>query len=100
MKDISTAVGAYYSDKEKYPDTGTGCMTAAVLNTSYMEAGVPKDPTSTNNNGCPTAGNYGYGSGTSAATSPQFILTAVFENVNGGNHTGSAADYTGTYNVA
>lgn len=24
LKDISTAVGAYYSDKERYPNTGTG----------------------------------------------------------------------------
>ena len=37
IKDISTAVGAYYSDNEAYP-VGTGCLDSSVLSSSYLEA--------------------------------------------------------------
>ena len=52
IKDISTALGAYSTDNDKFPDLGTGCLTAASLNRTYMEAGTPKDPQSAHNNGC------------------------------------------------
>ncbi len=85
VKDISTAIGAYYSDRERYLDTGTGCITSALLGTSYMEAGVPTDPTASRSNGCGQPGFYIYASGSSTAGSPQFALAAIFENDNGGN---------------
>jgi type IV pilus assembly protein PilE len=85
LKDISNAVGAFYSDRERYPNNGTGCMNSNILNSSYMEAGIPTDPTSTRNNGCTYNSFYVFASGTSANSSPQFALAAVFENDNGGN---------------
>lgn len=56
-----------------------------------MEAGVPTDPTSGRANGCQRAGQYGYGAGTSSGSSPQFVITSTFENVNGGNYNGVIA---------
>lgn len=68
-KDISSAVGAYFSDKERYPDaTGVaplGCVgnnTATGLSTNYLPKGLPTDPTANRDNGCGANGNYGYGS--------------------------------------
>ena len=46
-KDITTAVGAYYADKERYPDADTiGCVNsgATQLSTNYLPKGVPVDP--------------------------------------------------------
>lgn len=103
LKDISTAVGAYYADKERYPDSDeNGCVATAGgtgMDTSYMAKGIPTDPDGTRLNGCTTAGRYGYGSGINLASSaPQFIIMAQFENANGGN-TGSVYNtLTGTTN--
>ena len=45
LKDIATALGAYYADREKYPDTTpSGCINAKELNGVYMPKGVPTDP--------------------------------------------------------
>jgi prepilin-type N-terminal cleavage/methylation domain-containing protein len=86
MKDISTAVGAYYSDKELYPVADVnGCVNSGALNKDYMEAGVPKDPTALHNNGCGANALYVYGEGTGSTWSPQFIIGSMFENANGGN---------------
>ncbi len=98
LKDVATAAGAYYSDKERYPDAdNNGCVnsgayagtSATGLTSNYLPKGVPTDPQgATRFNGCGTltSGNYGYGSGTNSASSaPQFILMANFENSNGGN---------------
>ena len=98
-KDISTAVGAFFSDKERYPDAQVaGCVntgSANGLTTNYLPKGLPIDPTTSKDNGCGPTGNYGYGSGVNAANStPQFFLVAVLENANGGN-TGSILNYTG-----
>ncbi len=94
LKDISTAVGAYYSDKEVYPAASvTGCVNETLLDTDYMEAGVPTDPQANHQNGCGTTGEYLYGEGTSSGNSPQFILGSVFENANGGNFSGSTVAY-------
>lgn len=90
LKDISTAVGAYFSDKESYPDADTiGCVHSGQLNTNYLPKGVPTDPSTTNNNGCGRNAWYGYGSGVNSTTStPQFLVISILENTNGGN-TGS-----------
>ena len=106
-KDISSAVGAFFADKERYPDAtqvgdalGVGCAgnsTNTGLSTNYLPKGLPKDPSAAHDNGCgvTTLTNYGYGSGVNATTStPQFFLTAILENTSGGN-TGSIASYTG-----
>ncbi len=85
LKDMTNAIGAFYSDRERYPDAGTGCMHAWVLNVTYMEAGVPRDPQLTKSNGCAYVGFYTYASGSTTASSPQFALAAIFENDNGGN---------------
>ncbi len=101
-KDISTAAGAFFTDRERYPDSTSvapmGCVGNSLttgFSTVYLPKGIPVDPTSTNDNGCGSNGNYGYGSGKNATSlAPQFFLTTKFENVNGGN-TGSIAWYTG-----
>jgi prepilin-type N-terminal cleavage/methylation domain-containing protein len=85
LKDISTAVGAYYSDHEGYPNSASGCIDGTILSSNYMEAGVPQDPTTGFESGCGVARYYTYGSGTSSTSSPQFALGGVFENTNGGN---------------
>ena len=84
LKDISNAVGAFYSDREGYP-YGTGCIYSAQLGASYMEAGVPLDPVAARNNGCGANGAYGYGAGTGVGSAPQFVLASIFENEYGGN---------------
>jgi prepilin-type N-terminal cleavage/methylation domain-containing protein len=93
-KDISTAVGAFYSDKERYPDHTTNCVNSGStgLSANYMPKWVPIDPQgNTRSNGCGTSGSYGYGSGVNSTNStPQFFITAILENDNGGN-TGSYA---------
>jgi type IV pilus assembly protein PilE len=79
-KDISTAVGAYYSDKERYPDSDQGCANSGQLNANYMPKGLPKDPTSSYNNGCTAvSGYYGYGSGV-VSNVGIFTITARLEN--------------------
>ncbi len=95
LKDISNAVGAFYSDREGYP-YGTGCITASQLGTSYMEAGVPTDPTSGRNNGCAQGGFYAYGAGTGSTGAPQFLLASAFENDFGGNFNNSTGALTNT----
>ena len=56
-KDLATAAGAYFSDRERYPDSepGTGCAgnsTATGFSIVYLPKGIPVDNTPTNNNGC------------------------------------------------
>ncbi len=81
VKDISTSLGAYFADKEVYPDHVWGCVSTGQLNSNYMPKGVPQDPTNWRNNGCGANRNYGYGTGNSI-----FTLTAILENPNGGNY--------------
>jgi prepilin-type N-terminal cleavage/methylation domain-containing protein len=63
LKDISTAVGAYYSDTESYPSnigtTYSGCINTGALGTNYLPV-IPTDPSSGRENGCGANGNYGY----------------------------------------
>jgi type IV pilus assembly protein PilE len=91
LKDISTALGAYYSDTERYPAKVSGtthCFGAGTPsfsgNTNYMPKGLPKDPVGarTTQNGC-DGGNYGYSTGTING-SDGFQLAATFENEQGG----------------
>ncbi len=58
-KDLATAAGAYFSDRERYPDATAeapaGCAgnsTATGFSTVYLPKGIPVDNTPTNNNGC------------------------------------------------
>ena len=94
LKDISTAVGAFYADKERYPDANGNCVNSGStgLSANYMPKGVPMDPQKgAHDNGCGLPGDYGYGSGVNATTwAAQFFLSAILENTNGGN-TGSYA---------
>jgi prepilin-type N-terminal cleavage/methylation domain-containing protein len=79
IKDITTALGAVYSDKETYPDASTviaGCINTGTLITGKYMDKVPKDPSGSYNNGCGANGEYGYGSGLSTQNSPQFAMTA------------------------
>ena len=104
MKDISTALGAFYADKERYP-IAIGSATAAAVGTGtdelapskYLPKGMPVDPqTASRNNGAGAAtnANYGYGTGTNNSA-PSYALTAILENANGGN-TGAITGYVGT----
>jgi type IV pilus assembly protein PilE len=52
MNTIATAVGAFYSDKEAYPSSSSGCVDSSLLTTNYLPKGAPTDPTSGKNNGC------------------------------------------------
>ena len=103
MKDISTALGAFYADKERYPMISGSAGAAAVSTGSaeldpkkYLPKGMPVDPQSTvRYNGATSAANanYGYGTGT-FSSAPSYALTAILENENGGN-TGSISGLTG-----
>jgi len=86
LKDISTAVGAYYADKQQYPDSTTaGCVgtgAATGLTANYMPKGIPADPTAGRENGCGANGLYSYGSGIVASV-PLFTVNSNLENANG-----------------
>lgn len=95
LKDISTAAGAYFSDRETYPDPALvtiGCVNSGQLTTNYMPKGLPSDPQSSKDNGCGANGLYGYGSGI-VASAPAFFITAYMENLSGGNTGASVAMY-------
>ena len=98
LNTISTAVGAHYSDTEKYPvGTSTGCVNGSSIdNTNYFPKGTPQDPQGGNTRSAcalQTSGkaNYGYGSATAGTG---FVISALMENTAGGNY-GSTATYTG-----
>ncbi len=86
LKDISNAIGAYYTDEERYPIGTNGCVTVTLIGTGYMDGRVPSDPTTWRDNGCGANGSYGYASGTGYSNSQQFILTSIFESQNGWNY--------------
>jgi len=101
LKDIGNAMGAYYADKETYPSISgadvLGCVPAATLTGGKYMDKIPADPTSSRTagvNGCPGSNNYGYGSGSTTNGSAVFTLMSVYENVNGGNYSGTTV-YTG-----
>jgi prepilin-type N-terminal cleavage/methylation domain-containing protein len=88
LNTISTAIGAYYSDKESYPPHWNGCVDSGALNTNYLPKGLPADPTNSRDNGCGarTPSLYAYGM-TGGTATPGWTLMAIFENSNGGNAT-------------
>ena len=102
-KDISSAVGAFFADKERYPDATqevpAGCVGASSntgLSVNYLPKGLPTDPVVSYDNGCGANKSYGYGSGiNSTTTTPQFFITALLENTSGGNTGSIVASYTG-----
>lgn len=104
LKDITTAVGAYYADKEAYPfGSVVSCVSSGALTSNYMPKGIPNDPQGTsraaNSNGCTSStSEYGYGTGTTNGAS-SYAVMATLENGNGGN-TGSILGYTGTFTFA
>ena len=99
VKEINTALAAYQLDKVALPAPiataapgAAMCVNSGTLST-YI-AKFPVDPTTGRTLNCGTAGAYGYGTGTDAAGSLTFALSALFESANGGN-TGSVTPYQG-----
>jgi type IV pilus assembly protein PilE len=104
MKDITTSLGAFYADKERYP-AASGATTSSSVSTAagelevskYLPKWLPTDPQpSLRDNGAGTGvnSNYGYGTGT-VSSAPAYGVTAQLENENGGN-TGAINGYVGT----
>ncbi|NRH20636.1 prepilin-type N-terminal cleavage/methylation domain-containing protein [Candidatus Gracilibacteria bacterium] len=85
VKEISTAVAAYQVDKQQLPTgvgTNGGCVNSGSL-TAYIQK-FPVDPNATLICVGAAAGIYGYGTGQISGTTTA-IITAIFENANGGN---------------
>ncbi len=91
LKDISTALGAYYADNGKYPDpTPGGCVPSDALTLgkySYMPRGMPVDPNHLITPGCSGEGGmtYAYRVLSDASGIQHFILSALLENTQSGN---------------
>lgn len=99
LKDISTAVGAYFSDHDNYPNAdANGCVNSGALTTKYLPKGLPRDPLTSraaNSNGCTsTTSEYAYGSGL-VWNAPSFAVAWYLENDQAGN-TWSVSSYVGT----
>lgn len=101
MKDIATAMWAYYADAEKYPLFSNGCANqgAGFTGTNYFPKGLPTDPQSSNNNGCPTNGQYAAGSTGQTSGVPAFAVVSLLENANGWNYSGAVASLTGVISI-
>ena len=92
LKDITTAIGAYYADKEVYPtrSTSSGFLLDSSFsgNITYFPKGIPEDPQTGRSNGINgvlgQARHYGYNTGTISGAAA-FQVTSAFENANGGN---------------
>jgi prepilin-type N-terminal cleavage/methylation domain-containing protein len=93
LNTISTAVGAHYSDTEKYPNgVGSGCVNNTTIDSAnYFPKGVPVDPTAgfaqsvcgkTSDFTAAGRGLYGYGGG---AAGTGFYIFSRMENTQGGN---------------
>ena len=102
LNTIATAVGASYSDTERYPTANsTGCVhQTSIDSTNYFPKGLPADPQGVSQSPCnyvgtattgTKGGNYGYGEGGGTG----FIISARFENSNGGNYKETALAATG-----
>ncbi len=112
LNTIATALGAFYSDTERYPipgAAGSGCIfEQSVATSNYFPKATPADPlTSTAQSPCnrvmPAGANagkssYGYGGNTSGTG---FVVSAIMENTAGWNYavglayTGNAVDHVG-----
>lgn len=92
VKEISTAIAAYQVDKQYLPQgTGSngGCVDSTKL-TAYIQK-FPTDPSPTTVICAGLTAVYGFGTWTASSTTTA-VVTAAFENLNGGN-TGSIAPY-------
>ena len=110
LNTIATAIGAFYSDKERYPHGSAiyvGCVFGAddsFTGTNYFPKGMPNDPLGTTaQSTCGTVLNtkaqYGYGHSGSATTKADigYVVSAVMENLAWGNFKGAAtATFTGS----
>ena len=92
LNTIATAIGAFYSDKERYPHVlGTdGCVINiqdSFTGTNYFPKGLPNDPLATTaQSPCGTVTNsksqYGYGHSGSTTTKADigYVVSAIMEN--------------------
>jgi type II secretory pathway pseudopilin PulG len=88
IKDISTAIGAYYADNEKYPSEETSGCIPTILETSRYILSIPTDPTPWNiSTWCDgTDGmTYAYRVLTQSGLTVSFALAVSLENSGGGN---------------
>lgn len=100
LNTIATAIGAFYSDRERYPHitAGGGCITAigdGFTGSNYFPKGLPTDPLGTvSNSTCGTVTNskaqYGYGHSGASTTQADigYVVSAYMENLAGGNFDG------------
>ncbi len=86
LKDITTALGAYYADKEVYPEWKGGCV-STLLNTNYLPKWIPTDPVSGRLSwNCDGSDGMTYGYGLFSDTYyTWFYIVANLENALGGN---------------
>ncbi len=90
VKDISNALGTYFSDYEQYPTSALWCLDSAKLTSNYLQK-FPQDPKGvTYNNGCGTNGIYGYAIWSWYVNVPQFIISSIFETVYWWNYDNSS----------
>ena len=100
VKEISNAHATFLMDRLILPiplsASASGfamCVNAWALS-GYLSK-FPVDPVALRSNNCGnTGGAYGYGTGTLSTAARIFTISAVFENISGGN-TGSVTPYQG-----
>ena len=88
LKDISSAIGAYYIDHEKYPDTDPSGCVPKVLESMYLPKGIPTDPQKGRlSDGCDGSQGmtYAYRSFTGTGGVSSFAIATTLENRYGGN---------------
>lgn len=102
LNTISTAIGAFYSDREAYPGaSANGCIDDASDSFSwnnYFPKWLPHDPQGATQSPCNNAtagkGNYGHGA-PAAASATWFVLSSLMENTSGGNYSRDSGIMTG-----
>ena len=88
VKDISTAIGAYYTDHEKYPDADPSGCVPRVLDSMYLPKGIPTDPRKGRlSDGCDGSQGmtYAYRSFTGTGGVSTFAIAVTLENIYWGN---------------
>jgi type IV pilus assembly protein PilE len=107
LNTIATAIGAFYSDRERYPHitAGGGCITAVgegFTGTNYFPKSLPVDPLWTvSDSVCWTISSsraqYGYGhsGGSTTQANIGYVVSAYMENQAWGNFDGQEV-FTGT----
>jgi Tfp pilus assembly protein PilE len=96
LNTIATAIWAYYSDKEKYPESDpSGCIPKQSLNTGYLPRGIPTDPKKeTIHEGCTNPGEYVYRGFRMKDLSPAWAIGATLEWKRWWNSAKSLGEYT------